>query len=229
MGDIIKNIKEFIWDIVGYLIPGFFLIIILNFILSPQIAIENDFLIDWNELGEFLLLVVSYVLGYIVYSLTIFKINVQDQILKKLIKWFPKKQSYLSTFLSTGCESNFKKSATFKNSVEFLSDNGHKEAKNMRINEIRNILMSRDPSITQKVYTFMFRSSLFDHISTILIVVQLIVLFQIVFSFFDVFFLKVSNQFIVIYILFMLFIPLLGKCKRIFFPRAMRIPFSNLK
>ena len=43
MGDIIKNIKEFIWDIVGYLIPGFFLIIILNFILSPQIAIENDF------------------------------------------------------------------------------------------------------------------------------------------------------------------------------------------
>jgi hypothetical protein len=189
MGDIIKNIKEFIWDIVGYLVPGFLLIIILNLILSPQIAIENDFLIDWKELGEFLLLVVSYVLGYIVYSLTIFKINMQDVILNKIIEMFPKNEKYFSNLLSTGWESKFKNSATFKNSVEFLTSNGYKEAKNMEINEIRNILMSRDPSITQKVYTFMFRSSLFDHISTIFIVVEFIVLFQIVFSFFNIFWL----------------------------------------
>jgi hypothetical protein len=66
MGDVIKNIKEFIWDVVGYLIPGLVLLIVLNLILEPNIKIENNFLIDWKEFDDFLLLLVGYTLGYVI-------------------------------------------------------------------------------------------------------------------------------------------------------------------
>ena len=84
MGDIIKNIKEFIWDVVGYLIPGLVLLIVLNLILEPNVRIENNFLINWKEFDDFLLLLVGYTLGYVIYSITIFKVKTQDFIFLKL-------------------------------------------------------------------------------------------------------------------------------------------------
>ena len=223
MGDIIKNIKEFIWDVVGYLIPGLTLIIVLNLILEPSIGIENDFLIDWVKFEEFLLLLVGYILGYVVYSITIFKINIQDVV-------FSKGQRF-SKYLSFGWEASFRQTSTFEEASLFLKAIGYDATRvdNMKINEIRNVLMSRNPEMDQKVYTFMFRSSLFDHLSTILMLVVLLVVIQFGFSFAGIYFLKISMQFKVLYLIFLILIPLLGNCKRIFFPIAKRIPFSNLK
>jgi hypothetical protein len=227
MGDIIKNIKEFIWDIVGYLIPGLTLLVILNLILDPSVKIKNEFLIDWAKFEDFLLVLVGYILGYVVYSITIFKIKRQDFLFLKLSqKW-----NIFYKYLSYGWENSFQQSATFTEAKSFLKTNGFNgvQVDNMKINEIRNILMSRDPRMDQKVYTFMFRSSLFDHLSTILILVVLLVIIQFGFSFAGIYFLKISIQFKVLYLLFLMLIPLLGNCKRIFFPIAKRIPFSNLK
>ena len=229
MGDVIKNIKEFIWDIIGYLIPGFLLVIIFNLIFLPSVGINNEFLIDWSEFNEYLIIVVSYILGYVVYSLTIVKIRIQDYILDKMIQSIPKFKNYFNKRKSNGWEQKFRESATFKNAVSFLKDEGYKEVNTMIISEIRNILMSRDPSMDQKVYTFMFRSSLFDHISTILLITVLLVFTQFLLSFWGIYFIKITPQFKVIYVVFLFLIPQLGKCKRIFFPIAKRIPFSNTK
>jgi hypothetical protein len=227
MGDVIKNIKEFIWDVVGYLIPGLVLLIVLNLILEPNIKIENNFLIDWKEFDDFLLLLVGYTLGYVIYSITIFKVKRQDFIFLKLSKTF----NIFYKFLSFGWEDSFQKSSTFNESKSFLKANDFDDVQvdNMKINEIRNILMSRNPGMDQKVYTFMFRAALFDHLSTIFMIVVLLVIIQFGLSFFDLYFLKITIQFKVIYLLFLILIPLMGNCKRIFFPIAKRIPFSNLK
>jgi hypothetical protein len=227
MGDIIKNIKEFIWDVVGYLIPGLVLLIVLNLILEPNLRIENNFLINWKEFDDFLLLLVGYTLGYVIYSITIFKVKRQDFIFLKLSKTF----NFFTTFLSFGWEDSFQKSSTFNEAKSFLKANDfdYVQVDNMKINEIRNILMSRNPGMDQKVYTFMFRAALFDHLSTIFMIVVLLVIIQFGLSFFDVYFLKITIQFKVIYLLFLILIPLMGNCKRIFFPIAKRIPFSNLK
>jgi hypothetical protein len=227
MGDIIKNIKEFIWDIVGYLIPGLVLLILLNLILAPSIRIENEFLIDWKKFEEFLLILVGYTLGYVIYSITILKIKIQDFLFLKLSQNWIK----FSKYLSFGWEEYFQQSATFNEAKSFLKANGFNDTQvdNMKINEIRNILMSRNPGMDQKVYTFMFRSSLFDHLSTILILVVLCVIIQFGFAFSGIYFLKISTQFKVLYLIFLILIPLLGNCKRIFFSIAKRIPFFNLK
>lgn len=229
MGDVIKNIKEFIWDIIGYLIPGFLLVIIFNLIFLPSVGINNEFLIDWSEFNEYLIIVVSYILGYVVYSLTMVKIRIQDYMLDKMTQSIPRFKNYFNKRKSNGWEQKFRESATFKNAVSFLKDEGYKETNTMSISEIRNILMSRDPSMDQKVYTFMFRSSLFDHISTILLITVLLVFIQFLLSFWGIYFIKINSQFKAIYIIFLFLIPQLGKCKRIFFPIAKRIPFSNTK
>jgi len=49
MEDALKSIKEFIWDILGYLIPGITLIILFNFIISPEIIENDNFIFDWKE------------------------------------------------------------------------------------------------------------------------------------------------------------------------------------
>ena len=141
----------------------------------------------------------------------------------------PRKMPSLNEFKSNGWENKFKNSSTFKNAISFLEKKGYVKTDEMKINEVRNILMSRDPSMDQKVYTFMFRSSLFDHISTILLVTVFLVILQYIFSFWGIYFIKVTIQFKVIYFIFLLLIPQLGRCKRIFFPIAKRIPFSNTK
>ncbi len=226
MEDIIKSLKEFIWDIIGYLIPGFLLIIVFNLIFLPSIAISKDFLFDWNQFAPSLIVVLAYCLGYVVYSLTILKIKLQDTV----ISWF--KNKVFASCHSKYWAAEFLESPTVNAAKTFLKNNGYeaRHIEQMSLSELRNILMSRDPSMDQKVYTFMFRSSMFDHISTISILILVTVIAQILYaSFSDLKFIKTESPFNVFYVILIIIIPLLGKCKRIFYSIAKRLPFSNLK
>ncbi|MFV8361450.1 hypothetical protein [Flavobacterium sp. LS1P3] len=243
MEDALKSVKEFIWDIIGYLIPGFLLIIVFNLIIEPTLSIQNNFFFDWKLFQSYLIVVVSYILGYIIYSLTIFKIKFQnffiDLLLKVTIylsntffKFFVKNK--LAEYLINDIKSKhsnywklkFINSSTYKSAKDFLKSNSLSEVDNMEFNEVRNILMSRNPEMDQKVYTFMFRSSLFDHISTISILICLLVSTQL---FIDLKFIKTDLIFKVFYCLLIPTIPLLGNSKRIFYSIAQRLPISNLK
>lgn len=244
MEDALKSLKEFIWDIIGYLIPGFLLIIVFNFILVPDLRVDNHFIIDWQIFQSYLIVVISYVLGYVIYSLTILKITVQDLLITSVVKfntlisgtWFKffvnnKLTVYLVDYLSTKhseyWQKSFLSSSTYKSAKDFLKEKNYTEVDNMKLNEIRNILMSRNPEMDQKVYTFMFRSSLFDHISTISLIVCLAALIQ--FFFPQVVFLKTTPIFKVFYVVLIAIIPLLGNSKRVFYSIAKRLPISNLK
>lgn len=247
MVDIIQSLKEFIWDIVGYIIPGFLLIISLNLILNPNFSsIENSFLLDWKIFGDYLPIVVSYILGYVVYSFTILKINFQDGIIDwikklnlKLSQNLPRIKKLLLTIkipktiyrlISSSHSKHWLKaaeeSATFKSAKEFLKRKNYQEVDQMKYNEIRNILMFRNPDMDQKVYTFMFRSSLFDHISTVAVIT--IIIFAVNY-FLGFNYVKDEKTIKILIFVLVVFIPLLGKCKRIFYSISQRIPLSNLK
>lgn len=235
MGDLIASLKEFVWDIIGYLIPGFLFLLILNFILLPSISIENSFLVDWNLFNPvYIIIVLSYAVGFIIYSLTIFKVLLQDIFWKRLLKLKlfnprPNWEKAIKCKISNNWEEEFKASSTFNAAKDFLASNGISNVSNMKVNEVRNILMSRNPEMDQKVYTFMFRSSVFDHIETILLLVSFLALIQFIISRFGFHFMKMEIQFVFIYIVFFLISGLLGNSKRVFFSISKRIPFSNLK
>jgi len=232
MENIIGSLKEFIWDIIGYLIPGFALLMAMNLVLLTSLGTEKSFMFQWDSFAPYSIIVLSYLAGYIVYALTIYKVKVQDLILFKLViwlKWFPWFSNLLNKSISTCWEEKFIKSSTFINAKKHLKDKGFENTEKMKLNEVRNILMSRDPSMDEKVYTFMFRSSVFDHLSTIFILIEICVVIQFLFAFQSIYFISTTSEFKVFYLIVIPIIPLLGRCKRMFFPIAKRIPFSNLK
>lgn len=240
MGDLISSLKEFIWDIIGYLIPGFFLVLIFNFCTVPDLNLGSDVLVSWQLFMPFLLIVLSYILGFAVYSLTIFKIRNQDLLIQFLQQQLGVKlkgkgskkyfEKYISSKHSRYWQDGFLKSSTVTSAKSLLKEEGYQNVDNMKINEMRNILMSRNPEMDEKVYTFMFRSSVFDHISTILLLVCFTALIQIllIFTGIGVRIIKLEISYLIIYLLFILLVPLLGNSKRIFYSISQRIPFSNL-
>ena len=242
MGEIIQSLKEFIWDIIGYLIPGFTLVVLFNFVIHPNIAIENNFIFDWSLFDSYLIIVTSYLLGFVVYGITMFKYKNQDLIVSGIEALFKKKISgsrkfkrfynrYIGSKHSQFWKGKFKDSSTVKSARKFLKEKDYQDVEEMELNEIRNILMSRNPEMDEKVYTFMFRASVFDHLSTILIIICFAVLLQKILYFLglDFKFIKTGGTYTVFYFISFLIIPLLGNSKRFFYSISQRIPFSNLK
>ncbi|WBL25719.1 hypothetical protein [Zunongwangia sp. HGR-M22] len=240
MGDIISSLKEFIWDIIGYLIPGFLLILMFNFIIVPGLIWDNNFLFNWELFMPSLIVVLSYCLGFVVYSLTIFKVRNQDIIVDFLKRKFDSNlnnerakqrfNSYIGSKHSRYWELSFLKSSTIESAKTFLKNEGYENVDQMKINEMRNILMSRNPEMDDKVYTFMFRSSVFDHVSTILMLVCFIALVQLTLFWIgtEIQIIKIEKSYLVLYFIFLGLIPLLGNSKRMFRSISQRIPFSNL-
>ena len=228
MGEIIGSLKEFVWDIIGYLIPGFLLIITLNFFIIPDFNVENNYLIDWEILNPtYVIIVLAYVFGFIVYGLTHFKIYIQDSLITSLenFKIHKKIKKYHSKFW----EDDFKTSAAFQAAKDKLASIPISNTQNMRINEVRNIFMSRNPEMDQKVYTFMFRASVFDHTSTLMLLVVLLAIISFILHFFGKGFMKSDTIYLILYFCFMFLCVRLGNAKRMFYSISQRIPMSNLK
>jgi len=175
--------------------------------------------------------VIAYVLGYLIYSLSIFKLKTQNFIIEHINipetnKLFKYVNSLLKSKHGDYWKKNIETEAFYISAKDFLKSKNYSEIDNMKYNNIRNILMSRSPEMDQKVYTFMFRSALFDHISTIFYLVVIVVLIQLNCEYK---FLKTDLTHKVLYLFISVLIPLLGNCKRMFYSIAQRLPISNLK
>ncbi|MCW2260115.1 MULTISPECIES: hypothetical protein [Sphingobacterium] len=235
MSDFVTSLKEFVWDIIGFLIPGFLFLIVLNFFLLDSIGINNNFLFDWSIFNvDYLVIVISYVFGFVVYSMSKYKTIIQDCFNNFLINLFkPTSTSNLKKLIenrmSDKWETDLKNSEIFEEAKLFLNGEGITRVHNMEVDDIRNILISRNQGLDQKVYTFMFRSSLFDNIETMMLFMPLLGTIQFVLGYLNIHFLKMDNQFLVIYVILLIFSGLLGNSKRFFYSIAKKIPFSYLK
>ncbi|MFD2969960.1 hypothetical protein ACFS7Y_21400 [Sphingobacterium bambusae] len=220
--------KEFVWDIIGYLIPGYLVIILFNFFITSNIGVKNDFLFSWELLNPaYVLIVLAYVLGFIVYGLTQFKICIQDLVIEKTKKF--KISKFLQKYHSEIWKDEFENSQALIAAKRRLTDDGISEASQMKVNEIRDIFMSRNPEMDQKIYTFMFRASVFDHTSTILMIFAVIALIGSFLQLFGLHFFKYESVHIILYISFPFLCIRLGNAKRYFYSISQRIPMSNLK
>lgn len=151
---IILAIKEFIWDIIGFLIPGYlFLLCCEIFILGFDFSIiefQND------SLTSFSIVILSFVLGHMLHGVNI--------ILNKILTPVFGSSNNIVKDLSNG--STFK---TAKIIFEEELRNKGVSTSEMDINfkQIRNHAMSKFPEIDNKVYTFMFRSVIANHMISI--------------------------------------------------------------
>lgn len=229
MGDVIQSLKEFIWEIIGFLIPGFLFLLILNFVLLQEISVDNKFLFSWNIFNNtYIIIVLAYALGFVIYCISDFKVCLQDYIIEKLYS-IRLNDNFFTKMHSKYWEIEFENSATLKSAKERLERDNITHVSDMEINELRNIFISRNPDMERTVYTFMFRSTFFNQISTIMLSIIILAILQFILEHFNILFIKLDSQYILFYILFLFILKPLGDAKRKFNSISNRIPFSNLK
>ncbi|WP_088161327.1 hypothetical protein [Sphingobacterium sp. G1-14] len=152
------SFKEFIWDIIGYLIPGLYLVILVLFFTNESYNIAIPAFFHGNEIV--ILIVISYVLGYIIYGLGDLKEKIRGN------------NSYNKRILSPISSSIvFKESKRLMGEKDPKQESFNKDLETIDVRGLRNIVMSYVPEADQKIYTFTFRSELSRHTGLVSLII----------------------------------------------------------
>lgn len=232
---IFDSFKEFIWDILIYLLPGIYLIMILSICIKHSNDLPSSLVINDSEEAKIFLIILGYILGHVIAGFGYFKESLKK---RKRIKFFlgkPYREKIESEILQ---RTDF---ITCKNIIEQkLQANNGTSSLNMTLREIKNIVLGYSPGLDQQVYTFTFRSEFCNHIGNVsLIVLFLVILFECLNIFLeqiakvidvgysiqmDIF--KTDYFTIVIYVLLLISYYLLRFPRNRFYDLSQRLPFG---
>jgi len=215
MDNVVEAIKEFFFDIIGFLVPGILMLIIGKVIFDLSINLEES-----NLMINF---VVAYILGYLIFALSLIK----EIWLKKIAKWtwMPKKLASLS---EDQILNELSQRDTFKLASEIIRKNTAEENLSLsNYKSFRNVAMSGSPEADKKVYTFMFRAELFNQLHTI----SVIILFLLLLNYVALLFpqmnnLSINNINFGWFILSIISVLALRKGWKRFYEISMNIPFA---
>lgn len=209
------SFKEFVWDIIGYLIPGAYLVILVSFFVNESYIISIPVIFKENEI--LILIVVSYVLGYVVYGLGDFKEKIRgtNSYSKRILKPI----SVLPVF---------KESKRLMIAMDPKRKDFRHDLENIDVRGLRNIVMSYIPESDQKVYTFTFRSELSRHTGLISILIGsfglIITILNCKWPEINIF--KTSSTYVFLYLLLIVSYFLLREPRDKFYRIAMTMPFN---
>lgn len=225
LSDVIDALKAFFFDILGYLIPGFYALILLSYCINTKLQFgdyqSNNISLD----NQYIVLLFSYLLGYVIYSTN----SLTDFLIKlKFLKI--KSQEDIEKSIEKGFEFEQAKKAIFElwvdNQNNTVIDNNSLSA--FKARNLRNIVMSYIPEDDTKIYTFMFRSELCKNISSFSIIFSITALFflgiNLIFK--NVYVFNNGLKFFILYIIIFVCSIFLLKTRMRFLDIAYRIPFS---
>lgn len=149
-------VRTFSWEFLGYVVPGFLGIVVLDFLLGfPEIESHSN---GWAIINTYPIatgVLFSYTAGFILYILSVWK--------DKFIRFAVQARSKESTEKDV-------LSDQLVNSV-IIDYRSKFKLKNGTLKTVRNLIMSERPEIDDRVYRFTFRSDFFNHLSTITLVI----------------------------------------------------------
>jgi len=154
----LEEIGKYFNEILGYLLPGLTLVVIIIFFLDPDQIPDKESFLNSNVL---LLILLSYVIGYVVYGISLTK----ERIIKN-IKFIKNDDKIIKQKISA--QEDFRLS---KQKLKALIP--EMDMEKLTFNDIRNFAMAYVPEVDQKIYTFMFRSDLFKHTKDIFLFVSI--------------------------------------------------------
>jgi hypothetical protein len=156
------SFKEFIWDIIGYFLPGMYLILLLSVCIKEDFIPASTLAGDEKDFTTMGIIVIGYILGYVIYGFSYAK--------ETLLGRF----SYRMKI-----EEKIKSASTFKDCKELVEKElsaklSSGQQRNLSVREVRSIAMSKAPEADQKIYTFTFRSELANHIANVSMVISIL-------------------------------------------------------
>jgi len=174
----LEGIEKLFLEILGYLLPGLPLLF-LGFRLLP--AVFHNMRIDVSQVGPWELVASGYVLGYVVYGLSLVKDELFQKVFLRFVQWLGKKlgkqkwtekkmsRSRIEDAVSASLEVLVSRDILKKLLASSTPDiNQHVD--NLGLHSLRSLAMSYVPQSDRKVYTFMFRADLSDHVGTLALV-----------------------------------------------------------
>ena len=214
--NLFEALKEFIWDVIGYFLPGMYVIILLSVIVNPEYFIKTPLLSEKDEGINFITVILAYILGYVIYGISEAKENILG------------KKSYTDKI-----EDSISKTKNYQLASELLQKKIDPSAVSVKVSdlkmkEVRNIAMSYAPESDKKVYTFMFRCELSRHIAntSFLIGVISLLLFLAHLKFEKLAIINFDGVHIVLYMFLVTIFFALNVTRDRFYRIAMSIPFS---
>lgn len=231
----IEVIKDFFLDILGYLIPGIFFILVCNFCLLCEY--QDIFVFSESSYDVSIIIVFSYVVGHILYGAAIWRDELKIRIMNSSsFSKIMSKKFFYTNFRITNPKLALKEiedSKEFQFCIKLLKESNPEivdyldNSKKENFKPVRNILMSAYPNSEKKIYTFMFRSDMCNHISVSLFIITLLGIISFLFSIFGFpALLNNGNLYLFLYfILFPLIIMALSKTRMRFYIIAYSLIF----
>lgn len=212
-----ESFKEFIWDIVGYILPGAYCLILMS------LSVNSDYWLNVNSVFDsqyypYMIVIISYLLGYAVYGLNII---IQNKIFRE--------KSYTKTI-----ENNVKERISYQTTKSILQkrfqDKGIDfDPDNATLRDLRNIAMGFSPEQDQKIYTFSFRADIANHAGTISLLFGVLGLLSAVINCITTFqVIIVDKTHIALYILLVISYFLFSSMRDRFYAISLSLPFSLL-
>lgn len=216
--NVFDSFKDFFWDIIGYFLPGLYLIILLSCCILSERFYYSEILKSYPDLYIFVLVSLSYILGYLVYGIGLIK----DKILGK----------YSST---RKIEEKTKKKIEFILSKELfkkhLSDNNISTSipEDIKTRDLRNLVMPFVSKVDNKTYTFMFRSDMCKHLGNVSLIIGILGFLSEIYSsikWLPLLF-ETSSKFVFLYSILILSYFVFRETRNYFYSIALKIPFSE--
>lgn len=208
------SFKEFIWDIIGYLLPGSYIIILLSVCVNQEYFIFPSFGTSTNDFLPFIFIVVSYLLGHVAYGFGWFK----EELLGKY-SYAKKIEAKVATRKAFALSKQLLSNALLEKGIT-------EDFSNATVRDLRSIAMSFIPEQDQKIYTFTFRSDLSNQTANISFLIGFLGLIFSIISSNTLNIFKTDKAHFIIYICLILCYFFLRQTRNRFYAISIGLPFS---
>lgn len=208
------SFKEFIWDIIGYLLPGSYVLILLSVCVNQEFFVSPSLGTNVNEFYPFVFIVVSYLLGHVAYGFGWFKEEIMGNYsyVKKI-----------ETRVATRTGFNLSKQLISK---ALLAKGVTDDLSKATVRDLRSIAMSYIPEHDQKIYTFTFRSDLSNQTGNISIIVGILGIIFSIFKNIPLHIFKTDTAHIIVYVCLIICYFFLRQTRNRFYAISVGLPFS---
>ena len=212
-----ESLKDYFLDVIGFLIPGVMLLVCLSVTVQNKYFFSSPILKNESSYYTFIFLIVTYVLGYLVYGLGVLKDNVLGKLSSK------------KRIEEEIRNSNVFKDALYKYTNYTVLHSLNSPQQSIGCRELRSIVMSfNTDEDNNKIYKFMYRSDLSKHMGNVVLVIGILGLLNYAISYktneFAVF--RTETKFILLYIVLLFSYFLFRGTRRYFYDIAIKTPFN---
>ncbi|HEX5152790.1 MAG TPA: hypothetical protein VFW07_15170 [Parafilimonas sp.] len=209
-----ESFKEFIWDIIGYLLPGSYVLILLSVCINQEYFISTSLGINTNDFYPFIFIVISYLLGHVAYGFGVWKEEILGK--RSYVKKIETKIAMRKAFVLS--KALISKALHAKGVTDDLS--------NATVRDLRSIAMSFIPEHDQKIYTFTFRSDISNQTGNISILIGALGLLSFFLKFIPLHIFKTDMTHLIIYVCLIICYFFLRQTRNRFYAISMALPFS---